>query len=380
MRNVYTTVVLVLSLAYVASTRQLRPSQGKHVIKKEAFGATPDGQSVDLYTMANVHGMEVRTMNYGGIVVSWRVPDRKGMSADIVLGYDDLQPYLTNKPYFGALIGRYGNRIANGKFKLDGVEYQLAKNNGSNSLHGGLKGFNKVLWRTEPVETARGVGVTLSYTSKDGEEGFPGNLKTKVTYTLTDQDELIFDYEATTDKATPVNLTHHGYFNLAGEGNGDALQHELMLNTDRFTPVDKTLIPTGALRSVTGTPLDFTRPTAIGERINDNFEQLTLAGGYDHNFVVNRKGSGLELAARVYEPNSGRVMEVLTTEPGIQFYSSNFLDGEKGKKGHIYNKHAALCLETQHFPDSPNHPEFPSTILRPGQTYHSQTVYKFSTK
>jgi aldose 1-epimerase len=370
----------VVFLVSIASPRQPAPNQGKHVIKKEAFGTTPDGHSVDLYTMANVHGMEVRAMNYGGIVVSLRVPDRSGTLADVVLGYDDLQPYLTNKPYFGALIGRYGNRIANGQFTLDRVEYHLAKNNGPNSLHGGLKGFNKVLWGAEPVESNRGVGLVLTYTSKDGEEGFPGNLKTKVTYTLTDQNELIFEYETTTDKATPVNLTHHGYFNLAGAGTGDALQHELMLNADRFTPVGKTLIPTGELRSVTGTPLDFTKPTAIGARINENFEQLTVAGGYDHNFVINRKDHSLELAARVYEPKSGRVMEVLTTEPGVQFYSSNFLDGEKGKNGHIYNKHAALCLETQHFPDSPNHPDFPSTILRPGQTYHSHTVYKFSTK
>jgi aldose 1-epimerase len=370
----------VLFLVSVASYGQPGSHQGKHVIKKEAFGTTPDGHSVDLYTMTNVHGMEVRAMNYGGIVVGLRVPDRNGTLGDVVLGYDDLQHYLTNKPYFGALIGRYGNRIANGKFTLDGVEYRLAKNNGPNSLHGGLKGFNKVLWHAEPVENNQGVGVVLTYTSKDGEEGFPGNLKTQVAYTLTDQNELMFEYEATTDKATPVNLTHHGYFNLAGEGNGDALQHELMLNADRFTPVDKTLIPTGELRSVTGTPLDFTKPTAIGARINGNFEQLKLAGGYDHNFVINRKGNDLQLVARVYEPKSGRVMEVLTTEPGVQFYSSNSLDGEKGKQGHIYNKHAALCLETQHFPDSPNHPDFPSTILRPGQTYHSQTIYKFSTK
>jgi aldose 1-epimerase len=364
----------------IGSLAQPAPHQGKNVIRKEVFGTTPDGHSVNLYTMTNVHGMEVRAMNYGGIVVSLRVPDRSGTLADIVLGYDDLEPYLINKPYFGALVGRYGNRIANGKFTLDGVEYHLAKNNGPNSLHGGLKGFNKVLWQAESAESNRGVELVLTYTSKDGEEGFPGNLKTNVTYTLTDQNELIFEYEATTDRATPVNLTHHGYFNLAGEGNGDTLQHELMLNADRFTPVDKTLIPTGELRSVTGTALDFSQPTAIGARIHENFEQLTIAGGYDHNFVINRKGNGLELAARVYEPRSGRVMEVLTTEPGVQFYSSNFLDGEKGKKNHSYNKHAALCLETQHFPDSPNHPGFPSTILRPGQTYHSQTVYKFSTK
>ena len=364
----------------IASLGQPAPHQGKNVIRKEVFGTTPDGHSVNLYTMTNAHGMEVRAMNYGGIVVSLRVPDRSGTLADVVLGYDDLKPYLTNKPYFGALIGRYGNRIADGKFTLDGVEYHLAKNNGPNSLHGGLEGFNKVLWHAESAESNRGVELVLTYTSKDGEEGFPGNLKTNVTYTLTEQNELIFEYEARTDKATPVNLTHHGYFNLAGEGNGDVLEHELMLNADRFTPVDKTLIPTGELRSVIGTPLDFTKPNAIGTRIHENFEQLAIAGGYDHNFVIHRKGDSLELTARVYEPRSGRVMEVLTTEPGVQFYSSNFLDGEQGKKGHIYNKHAAFCLETQHFPDSPNHPDFPSTLLRPGQAYHSQTIYKFSTK
>src|SRR5207237_7208022 len=263
-----------------------------------------------------------------------------------------LDAYLNNMPYFGAIIGRYANRIANGKFALDGVEYRLARNNGMNSLHGGLKGFDKVLWHREQFENNHGIGVVFTYTSKDGEEGYPGNLKATVTYTLTDQSELQIEYEATTDKATSVNLTNHSYFNLAGEGNGDILKHELMLDADRFTPVDQTLIPTGELRPVKGTPLDFTKSTPIGARINDNYEQLLIGHGYDHTFVLNRKDEGLELAARVHEPNSGRVLDVYTTEPGVQLYTGNFLDGTiTGKHGHVYNKHAALCLETQHFLD-----------------------------
>jgi len=352
-----------------------------HPIKTESFGQTQDGKPVDLYTITNSHGMEVRAINYGGIIVSLRVPDKNGKLDDVVLGFDTLDGYLDKSPYFGAIVGRYGNRIANGKFTWDGKEYSLAKNNGPNALHGGLKGFDKAIWQAEPFQNKQGKGVAFTYTSKDGEEGYPGNLKAKVTYTLTEQNELIFDYEATTDKATPVNLTQHSYFNLAGEGMGDILKHELMLNADRFTPVDKTLIPTGELRSVKGTPLDFTKPTAVGARIDDNYEQLAFGGGYDHNFVINHKASGLQLAARVYEPTGGRVMEVFTTEPGVQFYSGNFLDGTiTGKQGHVYKRRYALCLETQHFPDSPNHPEFPSTILKPGQTLHSRTMYKFSAR
>jgi len=325
--------------------------------------------------------MEVRAMNYGGIIVSLRVPDKKGVLADVVLGFDALDAYLNNKPYFGAIIGRYANRIAKGKFPLDGVEYRLARNNGMNSLHGGLKGFDKVLWHGEQFENNHGIGVVFTYTSKDGEEGYPGNLKTTVTYTLTDQNELQIEYEATTDKATPVNLTNHSYFNLAGEGNGDILGHELMLNADRFTLVESTLIPTGELPSVARTPFDFTEPTAIGARIDANNEQLAIAHGYDHNFVLNRKSSRLELAGRVHEPQTGRVLEVYTTEPGIQFYTGNFLDGTiTGKNEHAYKKRAALCLETQHFPDSPNHSHFPSSILKPELIYHSRTVYNFSTE
>jgi aldose 1-epimerase len=353
----------------------------KPEVRKEVFGKTRDGRPVDLYTFTNSHGLEVRATNFGGIIVSLRVPDKNGKMDDIVLGFDKLDQYLDNPPYFGAIVGRYANRIANGTFTLDGVKYTLAENNGQNSLHGGLIGFNKVVWEASPFKNDKGAGVVFSRTSKDGEEGYPGNLKVKVSYALTNENQLIVEYEAVTDKATPINLSQHSYFNLAGEGNGDILKHELLINADRFTPVNASLIPTGELYPVKGTPLDFTKPTAIGARINDNYEQLQLGHGYDHNFVINRKDDGLTLAARVREPNSGRVMEVFTTQPAVQLYTSNFLDGSiVGKHGHAYQKHAALCLETQHFPDSPNHPDFPSTILRPGETFHSETIYKFSTE
>ncbi len=349
-------------------------------VKKEKYGTTPDGRHVDLYTLANSHGIEVRVINFGGIITSMLVPDRNGKMADIALGFDNLDGYLENKPYFGAIIGRYANRIANGKFTLDGKQYSLPINNGPNSLHGGIKGFNKVVWQAEPFHNHQGHGVKLSYLSKDGEEGYPGNLKVNVTYTLTEKNELVIDYEATTDKATPINLTNHSYFNLAGEGNGDVLAHELELNADEFTPVDKNLIPTGEIKPVKGTPLDFTHMTAIGARINDPYEQLAIAHGYDHNFVVNRKNENLQFAARVREPRSGRVLEVFTSQPGIQLYTGNFLDGTiVGKHGHAYKQREAFCLETQHYPDSPNHPNFPSTILSPGKTFHSQTVFRFST-
>jgi aldose 1-epimerase len=349
-------------------------------VQKQSFG-TRDGRAVNLYTLTNSHGLEVRAMNYGGIIVSMRVPDRKGQFADIVLGHETLEGYLPNPPYIGAAVGRYANRIANGSFTLDGKTYTLPKNDGPNTLHGGVtRTFDKVVWDDEPLKGDT-PGVRFTYLSKDGEEGFPGNLTAKVTYSLTDDNELEIDYQATTDKATPINLSQHSYFNLAGEGSGEILNHELMLNADRFTPVDKNLIPTGELRPVKGTPFDFTTSTKIGARIDDNYEQLVLGHGYDHNFVINRKGGGLELAARVYEPTSGRVLEVLTTQPGIQFYTGNFLDGTvTGKQGHVYKHRNALCLETQHFPDSPNHPDFPSTILKPGKTFHEKAVFKFSTK
>jgi len=333
-----------------------------------------------LYALTNSHGIEIRAINYGGIILSIRVPDRQGRFADIALGHDTVEGYTPNPAYLGAIIGRVANRIADGVFTLDGKTYKLPQNNGTNSLHGGVKGFDKVIWDGEALKGK--TGVAFSYLSKDGEEGYPGNLKVRVTYTLTEANELVIDYEATTDKATPINLTHHAYFNLAGEGTGDVLNHEVWLNADRFTPVDKNLIPTGELRAVKGTPLDFTTSIRIGTRIDDNYDQLSLAGGYDHNFIINHKNKDdLTLAARVYEPNTGRVLEVSTTEPAIHLYTGNFLDGTvTGKQGHVYQRRSGFCLETGHYPDSPNHPEFPTTILRPGETFRSKTVFRFSTE
>src|SRR5580700_5461799 len=356
---------------------QQKPS--KAGVEQERFGAR-DGRPVILYTLKNSHGLEVHAMNYGGIIQAIRVPDRKGQSADIVLGHDTAEGYMPNPPYLGAIVGRYANRIANGTFTLDGKTYTLPKNDGPNTLQGvTTRTIDKVVWESQPLKDK--TGVAFEYLSKDGEEGFPGNLKVKVTYTLTDSNELVIDYEATTDKATPINVSQHSYFNLKGAGNGDILDHEVMLNADRFTPVDKNLIPTGELRAVKGTPFDFTVSTKIGARIEDNYEQLVLGHGYDHNFVINRKGAGLTLAARVYEPTSGRVLEVSTTQPGVQFYSGNFLDGTvMGKNDHVYKRRYGLCLETQHFPDSPNHPDFPNTILKPGEKFHEKTVFKFSAK
>ncbi len=339
-----------------------------------------EGRPVNLYKLTNAHGVEVDAMNYGGIIMSIRVPDKHGKFADVVLGHPTMEGYIPNPPYFGAIVGRYANRIANGTFTLDGKTYNLPKNDGPNTLHGGVtRTFDKVVWDAEPLKGS--TGVAFSYLSKDGEEGFPGNLKTTVTYTLNNDNELILDYEATTDKATPINVSQHSYFNLKGEGNGDILDHEIMINADKFTPVDKNLIPTGELRAVKGTPFDFTSPTKIGARIEENYEQLVLGHGYDHNFVINRSGPGMVLAARVTEPTTGRVLEVSTTQPGVQFYTGNFLDGTvTGKHGHVYKRRFGFCLETQHFPDSPNHPDFPSTILKPGETFHEKTVFKFSAK
>ncbi len=342
------------------------------------FGRLPDGRGVQLFTFVNTAGIEVRAIDYGGIILSLRIPDRDGVLGDVVLGYDSLGGYLGETPYFGAIIGRYGNRIAGGQFALDGVRYALATNNGPNHLHGGMMGFDKVLWAAEPFETADGVGIVFTYASADGEEGYPGTLTARVTYTLTDRNELIFHYHATTDKATPVNLTQHTYFNLAGDGSGDILGHELTVHASHYTPVDATLIPTGVIAPVAGTPFDFTSATTIGARIGEDNQQLRFGGGYDHNFVLDREEPGLLHAAHVYEPTTGRVMDVFTTEPGLQFYSGNFLDGSiTGKAGHVYRHRTGFCLETQHYPDSPNEPAFPSTILRPGEEYESRTVYAF---
>jgi aldose 1-epimerase len=340
------------------------------------FGKTPALDVVDLYTLKNAKGAEATVSTYGGVVVSLKMPDRSGAMGDIVLGFDDFNGYLTPPPYFGAIIGRYGNRIGHAHFKLDGVEYKLAKNDGDNTLHGGTRGFDKVLWKATPQGTN---ALQLTYLSKDGEEGFPGNLTATVVYTLTDNNELKIDYTATTDKDTVVNLTNHSYFNLAGEGSGDILGHMVMIDADRFTPVDKGLIPTGKLQAAAGTPLDFRTPHAIGERINSKDPQLVYGIGYDENFVLNHPGDLTAVAARVTDPKSGRVMEVLTTEPGPQFYTGNHLDGTlKGKSGHVYPKNSAFCMETQHYPDSPNKPSFPSTELKPGETYHTTTIYRFS--
>jgi|SRR5579859_1569071 len=347
--------------------------------KKSSFGKTPDGEAVDLYTLTNKNGAEVEITNYGGSVVSLKVADRDGKLGDVVLGFDSVDGYVNNTSYIGALIGRYGNRIGHAQFKLDGKTYTLAKNNGENTLHGGTKGFNKALWTAKEIPAKDGQALELTYLSKDGEEGFPGNLHVRVVYTLTDSNALRIEYSATTDKDTVVNLTNHSYFNLAGPGSGDILGHVLTVNSDKFTPVDSGLIPTGELRNVGGTPFDFRKPTAMGARINSDDEQIKLGGGYDHNFVLNRKaGDPISLAARVEEPKTGRVMEVWTTEPGVQFYTGNFLDGSLRGKGVSYIKRSAFCLETQHFPDSPNKPEFPSTELKPGQRYHTTTIYKFS--
>ena len=347
---------------------------------RKSFGKTPDGQPVDLYVLTNKSGAEASITNYGGAVVSLKVPDRNGKLADVALGYDTAGGYVNDKSYFGALVGRYGNRIAHAQFVLDGKTYTLAKNNGENSLHGGIKGFNKAVWTAKILSTEGGQSLELSYLSKDGEEGFPGNLKVSVIYTWTDADALQVEYSATTDKETVVNLTSHSYFNLAGQSSGDILGHLLMIQAEKFTPVDADLIPTGELRDVAGTPFDFRKATAIGARIDQDDEQLKLGGGYDHNFVLRRSADPVEsLAARVVEPTTGRVMEVWTTEPGVQFYTGNFLDGKTaGKGGVAYPRRSAFCLETQHFPDSPNQPKFPSVVLKPGERYHTITTYKFS--
>jgi len=346
-------------------------------LEQQTFENILGSKSVSLFTLTNDGGTAIGITNYGGIVTSILAPDRAGNLADVVLGFDDLADYAGNRPFFGCIAGRFANRIARGRFILDGREYSLARNDGLNHLHGGRKGFDRRLWQAEPFSNDKTAGVALTYISPDGEEGYPGELTAKVTYTLDNENALRIDYEATTDKDTIVNLTNHSYFNLAG--GGDILDHELLINADYFTVIDDTLIPTGELRAVTGRPLDFSQPTPIGARIGEDNDQLLFAGGYDHNWVLNRGGEGLTLAARVTDPASGRVLETYTTQPGMQFYSGNFLDGTvTGKGGVAYGRRTGFCLETQHFPDSPNQPEFPSTVLRPGQTFAQSTVYKFT--
>lgn len=355
-------------------------------VQKSDFGTLGDSTAVSLFTLSNTNGMEVSITNYGGTITKIMVPDKDGNIEDVTLGFDDLegytsQTYLTEGPYFGAIIGRYGNRIGAAKFTLDGKEYKLAANNGPNHLHGGLKGFDKAVWEADEIQNENEVGVKLQYLSTDMEEGYPGNLSVEVTYTLTNDNELKIDYKATTDKKTVANLTNHAYFNLTGNVERDILEHKVMINADAFTPVDETLIPTGEIKAVEGTPFDFTDPVAVGKRINDDDEQLKYGQGYDHNWVLNGEAGEMKLAATVYDEASGRFMEVFTTEPGIQFYSGNFLNGNlTGKRGVKYEQRYGLCLETQHYPDSPNQPDFPSVDLIPGDTYNTQTTYKFSVK
>lgn len=346
-------------------------------MQKEFFGMTPDGKEVHRFVMKNDNGVEVHVINYGAIITHLRTPDKNGKLEDIVLGYDNLDGYLAESPYFGAIVGRYGNRIANGKFTLDGTEYTLVQNNNGQHLHGGTKGFDKVFWNITPISDQK---LELKYRSADMEEGYPGNLDVTVIYHLTDENALEIDYSAVTDKKTVVNLTQHTYFNLTGDGKRDILDHVLTIYADRFVPVGETLIPEGNLEPVKNTPFDFTQPTPVGQRINDDHRQLKIAGGYDHCWVLNGQDS-LKTAASLYEPSSGRYVEVLTTEPGIQFYSGNFLTGSiTGKGGVKYNHRFGLCLETEHFPDSPNQPDFPSVVLNPGETYQTKTIYRFGTR
>jgi aldose 1-epimerase len=353
-----------------------------NIIKEEAFKSIHKGKPTALYTLKNKNGVIAQITNFGAKIVSIYVPDQKGNIIDVVLGYDTIEEYIKGDPYFGAICGRYANRIANGKFVIDSKEYQLPVNNGPNSLHGGPDGFHNQVFDAQGVEnTVSGQAVVMTYVSKDGEMGYPGTLTLKVTYTLTEHNELRLDFKATTDKATHVNICSHGYFNLSGEGNTSILNHELMINADKFTPISDVVIPTGELRPVLGTPMDFTKPVAIGKRINEKYDQLTYGNGYDHNWVLNKKPRELELAATCYDPSTGRNMEVFTTQPGVQFYSGNWLNGSpKGKSGKAYGMRSALCLETQNFPDSPNKANFPSTLLKPGETYKQTCIYQFSVK
>jgi aldose 1-epimerase len=344
-------------------------------VRVDPFGTMPDGTPVQIYTLTSARRLIARITDYGAILTELHVPDRAGQLGDVVLGFDNLPQYLRGHPYFGCTVGRVANRIARGRFSLDGVDYALAPNNGPHHLHGGLVGFDKALWRGEPL-VGPAIGVRFTHVSEDGDQGYPGRLEVAVVMSLTEADELVIDYTATTDRATPINLTNHSYFNLAGEG--DILGHELELAAARYTPTDATLIPTGEMREVRGTPFDFTRPTAIGARLD---QLRRKPNGYDDTFVLNRSAPGLVLAARVHEPRSGRTLEMRTTEPGVQLYTGNYFDGSlTGKRGTVYGRHTGFTLEAQHFPDSVNHPAFPSTILRPGQTYRQTTSYRFSVR
>ena len=378
---------LIFILLFVVACKPEKPVQenptennspGMATITKATFGKLPSGQEVNLYTVTNKNGVEMKIMNYGGIITSLKTPDKNGVLEDIVLGYDSLADYVKDSPYFGAIVGRYANRIGKGKFTLDGKNYSLALNNGVNTLHGGLFGFDKVLWNVEEVMLPEGPALKLTYLSKDMEEGFPGNLQVEVIYTLTDKNELQFAFKATTDKTTVINLTQHTYFNLSGNVKKSILDHVLTINSDSIVPIDKGLIPTGNLRPVAGTPFDFSKAEVIGKRINDVDEQIEYGEGYDHCYVLKPSADSIHYAATLTEPTSGRKVEVFTTEPGIQFYSGNFLKGYAGKGGVIYSKRFGLCLETEHFPDSPNQPQFPSVVLKPGEVYSTTTLYKFS--
>ena len=379
-------VVVLLTLSTMALFATASASSAGHrpTITKASFGSLADGTPVDIYTLTNSRGMEVKILTYGGILQSIKVPDRHGRFTNVTLGFDNLADYVAKSPYFGCITGRYANRIAKGQFQLNGQTYQLPINNPPNSLHGGDVGFDKHVWAATPVKDRHSVGLVLRFTSPNGDQGYPGRLANRVTYTLTNRNEIRMDYRArlvgNSNLKTIINLTNHAYWNLAGEGSGDINDHELLLKASHYTPVDSTLIPTGAIDPVAGTPMDFTRSTRIGKRIRDNFPQLVIGRGYDHNWVLDRHGSGLELAARLKDPRSGRVLEVLTDQPGIQFYSGNFLDGTLyGTSHRAYRQGDGLALETQHYPDSPNHPNFPSTVLRPGDRYDTTSVYRFST-
>jgi aldose 1-epimerase len=374
--NLAAMVTIAGSLFFASHHQAIAADPSTMSITKKPYGKAKDGQRVDLYTCTNAKGLVVQLTNYGATVVSVETPDKNGKLANITLGFPSLDGYLARHPYFGSTVGRYGNRIAGGKFQLDGKEYTLATNNGPNHLHGGLKGLDAVVWSAQEVQSPAAVGVVFTYRSPDGDEGYPGNLDLTVTYSLTKNNELRIDYVATTDKPTVLNLTNHCYWNLGGAGSGDILKHQLTLTADKYLPIDDTSIPTGKAADVKGSPFDFTTPHAIGERIGELKKDPHKTKGYDHCYVLRGQSGKLEVAARVKDPASGRVMEISTTEPGIQLYCGNFLGGGTGEAG--YKQHDAFCLETQHFPDSPNQPSFPSTVLRPGQIFRSTTVHKFS--